>query len=1191
MSSKILNSIKNYGVNAKVKNNVYFSHNQQNTQQEECIVTYPVGKVIEFQNTNGTRQNITSTGENITAMTMFADRKYLALATKGKQPEIDIYDIKDKQKKRTLSYPQVGSNEFICIEQSRCGKFFIAQGGAPDYNLVLWRAIGDGGKASHLKYKPITHICSSTPERDPVFQCSISPDSQQFCVTGNGIFKLYVLEDGQLKITQSALGKRDSEIYLAHVWLSDTKLAVANDHGDIFLYENGEYRLLSSSPSDNLSINTMIKYEKGFICGGENGVVTVFDQSDDDKEGYRRSRTLKLDNDNNLYEAIDQTILNFAYDPQTEFLALTTISGQIYIVNLSRSEILKETETIKFNYLGQPFHFKEVTGIDTCIQKPYVATCGMDKTVRILDYEKDEMILQQKFNTECYSLTLHPSGLYVVVGFTDKLKYMKILGNKLEEEKFFAIRKCLCVKFSNGGQFFAALNGTVIHIYSSYTMEQLHTLRGHAGRIRSLFWQPQDTHICSVAMDGSAYEFHVKKEEKINENLVKQCNFSDVISDGKYMYAVGNDATLRLFQDGMDHQLHPTGNEAIVHLSYSKKYRRLFGGMEDGSVCVYNVSNLSKYDERYFAHGGCITGMALSYNENLLFTIADNSMFVFEVAKETRKITDMRYSEEILISLTDLMDKNDKIQDLEAKYADVKSDNEYQQRMKELEFNQRVKEQANNFRMEMKQKIEKIDQLSSEHTSMNREYDQKLKDQQSRHGREMTELQHQNSQRITSILNQINRLKQEKEKDRVKLLNEAQMSEEQHQLDIQQMNQDGAEQKRAKQNEISRLKDVKNSEMDQYERALQTLMEQHREEIDKLVDSYEQRLEQAKDETVQLKLEKIQKEQVEETHTTRIRQLREKIKRKESKMAEQRAKLEQKKKETESVKKENKEREDTIHEKDKRISDLIKQNQELEKFKFVLDYKIQTLNDQIKPSKNDIANLQADIKRMDVELTDYIDRNKKLKLAIRDLKLKIAANTKEIDSLQDKIKDQKALRSRIRIDIHDVVQSINNKNDLKSKFKVFYQKHAAPNAKSSSSSSTTKKQDIDFDVHKEHERKRAYLEKTVGSLQTKLVKANKTSKGENMRIMNENVVLLKEINQLRREVRILKGRLREKEDFLMGGNEYASNSTSQDHDNLHRQLEMGKMEIHTLRMRIEDLHNDAHSSSRPISRERLPSIS
>ena len=50
--------------------------------------------------------------------------------------------------------------------------------------------------------------------------------------------------------------------------------------------------------------------------------------------------------------------------------------------------------------------------------------------------------------------------------------------------------------------------------------------------------------------------------------------------------------------------------------------------------------------------------------------------------------------------------------------------------------------------------------------------------------------------------------------------------------------------------------------------------------------------------------------------------------------------------------------------KEKRIYDLKKKNQELEKFKFVLDYKIKELKKQIEPRENDIKAMKEQIQEV-----------------------------------------------------------------------------------------------------------------------------------------------------------------------------------------------------------------------------------
>lgn len=59
-----------------------------------------------------------------------------------------------------------------------------------------------------------------------------------------------------------------------------------------------------------------------------------------------------------------------------------------------------------------------------------------------------------------------------------------------------------------------------------------------------------------------------------------------------------------------------------------------------------------------------------------------------------------------------------------------------------------------------------------------------------------------------------------------------------------------------------------------------------------------------------------------------------------------------------------KERSTTIDDKNKRINDLRKKTQELEKFKFVLDYKIKELKKDIGPREMEIQKLREQTNKM-----------------------------------------------------------------------------------------------------------------------------------------------------------------------------------------------------------------------------------
>ena len=59
---------------------------------------------------------------------------------------------------------------------------------------------------------------------------------------------------------------------------------------------------------------------------------------------------------------------------------------------------------------------------------------------------------------------------------------------------------------------------------------------------------------------------------------------------------------------------------------------------------------------------------------------------------------------------------------------------------------------------------------------------------------------------------------------------------------------------------------------------------------------------------------------------------------------------------------------------------------------------------------------------------------------------------------------------------------------------------------------------LDVDIQHEYSRQREYLERTVASLRYKFDKDQGLHKMDNVRIMQENVSLIKEINQLRRNI-------------------------------------------------------------------------
>jgi len=218
-------------------------------------------------------------------------------------------------------------------------------------------------------------------------------------------------------------------------------------------------------------------------------------------------------------------------------------------------------------------------------------------------------------------------------------------------------------------------------------------------------------------------------------------------------------------------------------------------------------------------------------------------------------------------------------------------------------------------------------------------------------------------------------------------------------------------------------------------------------------------------------------------------------------------------KDKESNEKEIRERDKTISDKEHRIFDLKKQNQELEKFKFVLDYKIKELKAQIDPKNDDIAEMRQQIKAMDYELEEYQRKNKQLALDISQHQMKQRALVEEIKSQKKKLFADLMLIKRFKLDLDECIAFASEPKHLKEAVAALFRKYVQ---------STVRTLDLDTDSQKEYNRQRTYLEKSVDSLKRKLAKDSEVHRIDNMRIMQENVSLIREINDLRREINFLK---------------------------------------------------------------------
>lgn len=119
-----------------------------------------------------------------------------------------------------------------------------------------------------------------------------------------------------------------------------------------------------------------------------------------------------------------------------------------------------------------------------------------DQTIRIWNYETGKVELVKKYQVDVTAIALHPSGIFVAVGFNDQLRLMEILLDDLKVTpwrfciiiliiiacfmqltKTFNFPKCKSTEFSHEGHMLGCAYDDLITIVSVFSFDVIRTLK------------------------------------------------------------------------------------------------------------------------------------------------------------------------------------------------------------------------------------------------------------------------------------------------------------------------------------------------------------------------------------------------------------------------------------------------------------------------------------------------------------------------------------------------------------------------------------------------------------------------------------------------------------------------------------------------------------------------------------------
>ncbi|CAH2006904.1 unnamed protein product [Acanthoscelides obtectus] len=1017
--------------------------------------------------------------------------------TTDKYPICTLWDPDLCRKKKTLTLPSdkdIYCNRFVAVDFTFDSKFIVLVTGEPDFSLYCFKC--DKGRLDSFAR------ANNTNSTGTVTQVACNPnDPNQLVVIGDSVLRC--LGCSEFTWRQFGYGKVEYIVYTSCCWLSQDRLAVGTAFGRLMMLEAGELRAVFNA-NDLPFINMKLREE---LDDSSQTSLTNVGHSDP---------TLGIMDVGENYEI--RSIVNFNRGFAFGIL-VSCLEMQIWTARIWAHDNNTGPE-INMKDFGYTIHMGPVVALAVCRWKPIVISAGSrDRSLKIWNYESLETELVQNFEDDIFSVALHPTGLYAVVGFSDKLRFMTIMIDDILNTKEFNIRACRLTSFSKLGHMFAATNGNIIQIYSSINFQQMYVLKGHNGEITSMSWSFDDSILATTGSEGAVYGWDIASSTRQYETIIKSNNFKSaaISKDSRSIYAVGTDGHLRelmnsnVYRDVViaDHQ---TPLDAVV---LSALDTMLFVSGNQGVIYNVKLPLMEKAEFiEYMMHSNSAPKMVLSSDDRYMITGTVDGYLCFwkllNIEDKAIKL-DLVAANEILISKHVLEEKMETIKNLSLRMKELETEHSYQVRQNEAVHALKMKDIHAGYCNAIEELKLKNEQMEAEHLQEINNINAQITKKNQDHQLFVQKLEASYNEKLIveynkyiSMESKMEQMLKEEEERYQQLKHEKEESEKRITKDfLQQLNE--------KQILYDDLLVELREKAKEHELIKQQIEDDADREICELKVAHEKELKEEQDLNIRLRGESAvvkkkflaaQKDSEDLKHQVYSMEA-EHIKFKNIIVGLERENVDNKK--------EIQERDQTIEEKEKRIFQLKGKNQELEKFKFILDFKIKELKSQIEPRERTIQEQITQINEMVRELENLQKVILNLDLQLAELREKLSASNNEVKREIEKNRRMKKALQAIRIDIHHASGLIKNVPALQKAVRDMYHKYDA---------------DKDFEVTQAEDteakseflRQRDFLERTVATLHYQATKSTTVLSYDKVRLVDENAALLVETNKLRKNL-------------------------------------------------------------------------
>uniref|UniRef100_A0A673VPT0 Cilia- and flagella-associated protein 44 n=1 Tax=Salmo trutta TaxID=8032 RepID=A0A673VPT0_SALTR len=385
---------------------------------DERTLAFVAGNQLIFLDVRTKEQRYlrSCSGGGIGTIMAHPSNRYFAVAEKGDQPNIVIYEYPSLRPYRIL---RGGTGQaYSFVDFNREGTLLASVGSAPDYMLTLWE----------WRHEQVMLRCKAFSQ--DVYRVTFSPDNPgQLTTSGSGHIKFWKMASTftglKLQGLLGRFGKTALTDIEGYVELPDGKVLSGSEWGNMLLWDGGLIKVeICRKGGRTCHAGTIQQFaldEGELMTIGTDGAIRAWDfESIDTADCNDDSGLFEIEPMNEMVIGRNVSLSSMVKSclPDSFIWFAQDSNGGIWKLDLSFSNITQDPECL-FS-----FHAGVIQGMDVSSTSHLMATTTLDRSVRIFDFLAKKELTTSRYKQGGTTLTwaprlVNPSGGLLVVGFED----------------------------------------------------------------------------------------------------------------------------------------------------------------------------------------------------------------------------------------------------------------------------------------------------------------------------------------------------------------------------------------------------------------------------------------------------------------------------------------------------------------------------------------------------------------------------------------------------------------------------------------------------------------------------------------------------------------------------------------------------------------------------------------------------